>query len=207
MPHDLEQTTQLVTQQQQAHRLAAGFYQRILPLFDQIASQALDAEFWYWDPSENSRPCRSGTQPSSSWTWDYLPLFASNHAYRDWDGDTAQQGDKTLVFRLYLDHDFRRTSALRAVVKGQPDPLQLDGQAIVEVSLFRCLENSDQHFDKLWRNVPWPAHQSDWKKSEICELLEVCSNHVPLAQLLADPDKTSEWIKQMFASQKPIHQE
>ncbi|BCM73947.1 hypothetical protein KAM329D_43770 [Aeromonas caviae] len=41
MQHDLEQTTQLVTQLQQAHRLAAGFYQRILPLFDQIASQAL----------------------------------------------------------------------------------------------------------------------------------------------------------------------
>ncbi len=56
MQHDLEQTTQLVTQLQQAHRLAAGFYQRILPLFDQIASQALDAEFWYWEPSENSPP-------------------------------------------------------------------------------------------------------------------------------------------------------
>ena len=139
---------QLVTQLQQAHRLAAGFYQRILPLFDQIASQALDAEFWFWEPSETSRPCRSGTRPSSSWAWDYLPLFASNHAYRDWDGDTAQQGDKTLVFRLFLDHDFRRTSSLRAGVKGQPDPLQLNGQAIVEVTLFRCLENSDKHFDE-----------------------------------------------------------
>ncbi|MDH0345087.1 hypothetical protein [Aeromonas dhakensis] len=197
MPHSLEQTTQLVTQLQQAHRLAAGFYQRILPLFDQIASQALDAEFWYWEPSENSRPCRSGTRPSSSWAWDYLPLFASNHAYRDWDGDTAKQGDKTLVFRLYLDHDFRHTSARRAGVKGQPDPLQLDGQAIVEVSLFRCLEDSDKHFDELWRPVPWPLPQPDWKQSDECNQLAFCSNHIPLAQLLTDPDSVDRWIKEM----------
>ncbi|MGR6749002.1 hypothetical protein [Aeromonas veronii] len=207
MPHDLEQATQLVTQLQQAHRLAAGFYQRILPLFDQIASQALDAEFWYWEPSENSRPCRSGTRPSSSWAWDYLPLFASNHAYRDRNGDTALKGDKTLVFRLYLDHDFRRTSSLRAGVKGQPDPLQLNGQATVEVTLFRCLENSDKHFDELWRFVPWPLPQPEWQQSKESSQIAFCSNHVPLALLLADPDKTSEWIKQMFTSQKPIHQE
>ncbi|MEA9429199.1 hypothetical protein [Aeromonas caviae] len=197
MQHDLEQTTHLVTQLQQAHRLAAGFYQRILPLFDQLASQALDADFWFWEPSENGRPCRSGTRPSSSWAWDYLPLFASDHGYRDWDSDTAEKGDVTLVFRLYTDHDFRRTSSLRAGVKGQPDPLQLNGQAIVEVSLFRCLENSDKNFDELWRPVPWPLHQPDWKQSEECALLAVCSNHVPLAQLLADPDSVARWIKEM----------
>lgn len=197
MQHDLEQTTQLVTQLQQAHRLAAGFYQRILPLFDQLANQALDAEFWYWEPSENNRPCRSGTRPSSNWAWDYLPLFASSHAYRDWDGDIAQQGDKALVFRLYIDHDFRRTSSFRAGVKNQPDPLQLDGQAIVEVSLFRCLEDSDKHFDELWRSVPWPLPQPEWKLSEECSQLELCSNHLPLAQLLADPDSVACWIKEM----------
>lgn len=197
MPHDLEQTNQLVTQLQQAHRLAAGFYQRILPLFDQIASQALDAEFWYWEPSENSRPCRSGTRPSSSWAWDYLPLFASTHCYRDWGGDTAGKNDITLAFRLYIDSDFRHTSVLRAGVKGQPDPLQLDGDSVVEVSLFRCLEDSDKHFDELWRPVPWPLHQPDWKQSEECSQLAFCSNHVPLAQLLADPDGIGRWIEEM----------
>ena len=197
MQHDLEHTTQLLTQLQQAPRPAAGLYQRILPLFDQIASQALDAEFWYWKPSENSRPCRSGTRPSSSWAWDYLPLFASTHCYRDWGGDTAGKNDITLAFRLYIDSDFRHTSVLRAGVKGQPDPLQLDGQAIVEVSLFRCLEDSDKHFDELWRPVPWPLHQPDWKLSEECGQLALCSNHLPLAQLLADPDSVARWIEEM----------
>jgi hypothetical protein len=197
MQHDLEQTTQLVTQLQQAHRLAAGFYQRILPLFDQIASHALDAEFWFWEPSENSRPCRSGTRPSSSWAWDYLPLFASDHGYRNWDSETAKKGDTSLVFRLYIDHEFRHDSSSRSGVKGQPDPLQLDGQAVVEVSLFSCLQDSDKHFGELWRPLPWPLHQPNWKQSEECGLLEVCSNHVPLAQLLADPDSVADWIKEM----------
>ncbi|MFB2891301.1 hypothetical protein ACEUB2_07820 [Aeromonas veronii] len=197
MQHDLEQTTQLVTQLQQAHRLAAGFYQRILPLFDQIASQALDAEFWFWEPSETSRPCRSGTRPSSSWAWDYLPLFASDHGYRNWDCETAKKGDTSLVFRLYIDHEFRHDSSSRSGVKGQPDPLQLDGQAVVEVSLFSCLQDSDKHFGELWRPLPWPLHQPNWKQSEECGLLEVCSNHVPLAQLLADPDSVVDWIKEM----------
>ena len=41
MKYDLQQTTKLVTQLQQAHRLAAAFYMRILPLFDTIAYQTL----------------------------------------------------------------------------------------------------------------------------------------------------------------------
>ena len=49
MTYDLQQTTKLVTQLQQAHRLAAAFYMRILPLFDTIAYQTLYTEFWYWN--------------------------------------------------------------------------------------------------------------------------------------------------------------
>ncbi|MBO1390897.1 hypothetical protein [Vibrio cholerae] len=195
MQHDLEQTTQLVTQLQQAHRIAVGFYQRILPLFDQIANQALEAEFWYWEPSETSRPCQARTRPSCSWAWDYLPLFASNHVYRNWDGNTAQLGDQTLVFRLYIDNAFRQDSSLRSKSKGQPNPLQMDGDAVVEVSLFRCLQDSHQRFDELWHDLPWPSHQLDWQQSQECSLLEVCSQHVSLALLLADPESITQWIK------------
>lgn len=197
MQYDLTQTTHLVNQIQQAHRLATGFYQRLLPLFNQLASQSLDAEFWYWEPSETNRLCRTTTRPSDCWAWDFLPLFASTHGYRNWDSDTAARGDITLVFRLYIDHDFRHDSSKRLGMKEEPDPLQLDGQAIVEVSLFRCLENSDKPFNTLWSPVPWPHHQPDWKQSEECSLIETCSNHVPLAQLLADPDSVTCWIKEM----------
>lgn len=58
-----KQITDLVTQLQQAHRLATGFYQRILPLFDEIAEEALYTEFWYWNPTETSRPCGQFSPP------------------------------------------------------------------------------------------------------------------------------------------------
>ena len=42
MIHDITKTEQLVEQLGQAHRLVAGFYQRILPLFDQIAQESIE---------------------------------------------------------------------------------------------------------------------------------------------------------------------
>ncbi|MCL6742280.1 hypothetical protein [Kosakonia sp. R1.Fl] len=197
MQNNLEQATHFVIQLQQAHRIVAAFYQRILPLFDNLASQAMDADFWYWYPSETSRPCRTFTRPSSSWAWDFLPIFASEHAYKNWDSDTTKKGDETLVFRLWVDDDFRFSSPLRAGKKSQPNPLQLDGQGIVEVILVRSLEDSERDFDNLWNDMPWPALQPEWKQNEVCNLLEVCSKHVSLALLLTEPDDVVQWIKEM----------
>lgn len=65
MKYDLQQTTKLVTQLQQAHRLAAAFYMRILPLFDTIAYQTLYSEFWFWEPTETYTPPRDTYPPSA----------------------------------------------------------------------------------------------------------------------------------------------
>jgi hypothetical protein len=197
MQDNIEQAAHLVTQLQQAHRIVAAFYQRILPLFDNIASKAMDADFMYWYPSETSRPCSQYSRPSRSWAWDFLPIYASEHVYKNWDSDSAKKGDETLTFRLYVDDDFRSSSPLRAGKKSQPDPLQLDGQAVVEVILFRCLKDSENGFTDLWENIPWPPVLANWKQSEECDLLEMCSNHVPLAQFLTDPDRVVKWIREM----------
>lgn len=188
-----DEASQFVSQLQQAHYIAASFYQRILPHFDYLAYQSMEADFWYWEPSETSRPCRSTTRPSDSWAWDYLPLFASNHVYRNWGGDTAQKNDTTLAFRLYIDDEF-----LCGNTQKQPDPLKLKGKAMAEIILFRCQGNSDKHFNELWLNIPWPAHNPEWQQSEVCDLLEVCAKHVPLADLLADSEIIIQWIKLML---------
>ena len=113
MKYDLQQTTKLVTQLQQAHRLAAAFYMRILPLFDTIAYQTLYSEFWFWEPTETYTPPRDTYPPSGTSAWCYLPLFASTHAYRDKTYSKAVKGDKALIFRNYIDYDFRSDSDLR----------------------------------------------------------------------------------------------
>jgi len=78
MNHD--QAELLVTQVQHAHRLLAGFYQRILPAIDNLAGH-YNATFWYWEPSEFSRPCGASIRPSSKWAWDFLPLVATRLVY------------------------------------------------------------------------------------------------------------------------------
>lgn len=202
-----KQIPDLVTQLQQAHILAAGFYQRILPQFDWIASDALFNEFWEWNPCETKRPGQQETQPSSRWAWDYLPLFASAHDYRERNDDRAQQGDKALIFRLYIDDDFRKDSSLRARSNGEsePDPLQMSGKAVVEVNLYRCRQSSNTLLSDLIKKAGWPAPQPDhWRQSASCQELEVCSKHLPLAELLADPNKVSEWIKDRSATVQTV---
>lgn len=196
MSHDLAQTVKLVEQLGQAHRLAAGFYQRILPLFDQIAMESLEANFWYWEPSHTSRPCAGGKRPSGYWAWDYIPLFASTHGYRTWDGNQARRGDMTLVFRLYIDDAFKRGSPQRVGRKGMPDPIEMEmGKAMVEVFLFRCSQDSERHFDSLWRSIPWPEPVEQWTTATQHKEVEFCVRHVPLAELLADPAEVTRWIE------------
>lgn len=202
-----KQITELVTQLQQAHRLAASFYQHILPLFDLIANQALDAKFWFWNPIETDRTCRQETQPTSRSAWEFLPLFASAHAYRDHDGITAEKDEKAVIFRLYLDDDFRKDSALRARSKGvgEPDPLKMSGEAVIEVNLYHCLQDSNKHIWHLVNKAGWAIPQSDqWQQSASCPALEVCSKQRPLDEFLADPDSVTKWIQERSATAKRV---
>jgi hypothetical protein len=196
MSHDKNQTEQLVEQLGQAHRLVSGFYQRILPLFDQIAQETIDANFWYWKPSENSRPCSQYTRPSSAWVWDYLPIFASTHAYRTWESGKALCNDMTLAFRLYIDDAIKEGSPQRAGRKGAPDPLGMErGNAVVEVYLFKCCENSEHSFNTLWNNIPWPQPNEQWTASTAHPEIKFCVRHEPLAEFLADPSVVTDWLK------------
>lgn len=200
MTHDITKTEQLVEQLGQAHRLVAGFYQRILPLFDQIAQESIDASFWYWNPSENARPCSSAKRPSSYWAWDYIPLFASTHGYRTWEGNKALSGDMTLAFRLYIDDAIKKDSPQRGGGKGEPDPIGMKlGNAVVEVYLFRCTKDSEHSFDVLWDDIPWPEPTEQWTASIQHPEVAFCVRHIPLAKLLVDSAAVTGWLKSCVA--------
>lgn len=206
MTDKLAQTEKLVEQLGQAHRLVAGFYQRILPLFDQIAQESIDATFWYWKPSENGRPCARSTRPSSAWAWDYIPLFASTHGYRTWDGGKARSGDMSLAFRLYVDDAIRDGSPQRLGRKGEPDPLRLEkGNAVVEVHLFRCSKDSEHSFDTLWDKIPWPQTTEQWTTATQYPEVEFCVRHVPLTELLGNPAAVTCWIQTCLSSIRKQH--
>ncbi len=185
MDLNLTQAEQLVSQVQTAHRLAVGFYQRILPQLETVAG-ALDMQFWYWKPAYTSRPCSSATSPNKSWKWDLLPLFASQHAYWRIAGEQAQEGDTALVFNLCIDQDFKPERRKLLGIKGQPDPLAMKGVATAEIFLIRCFADSEQPFHRLWEEITWPEDAGEgWQIAS--PTMNVCRLTYSLAQFIAEP--------------------
>lgn len=195
------QAQELVTQVQTAHRLAVGFYQRLLPLLTRIARE-LDMQFWYWEPAHTNRPCASTTSPNTKWKWDLVPLFASRHVFWRIAGEQAQQGDVAIVFNLYLDEDFKPSRRKSLGIKGQPDPLTLHGPATAIVHLYRCTTDNGQPFHKLWNEVDFPNEGVEgWH--EVGPTMTACRLPYTLAQFIAEPDNVIANIREALAAMHP----
>ena len=128
-----EQAANIVSQLQQAHRISVAFYQRILPTFDLIANQ-FGCTFHRWEPINTSLPSRSKSQPSESWAWDYVPLYASKHIYFNVKKEkSCSPQDFGMVFYLNIENSFSAEAC-----KGQPDPISMtSGDAVIEVAVYR----------------------------------------------------------------------
>lgn len=197
MEMNLSQAQELVTQVQTAHRLAVGFYQRLLPQLTRIAGE-LDMQFWYWKPAHTSRPCNSTTSPNNSWKWDLVPLFASRHAFWRVAGDQAQQGDIAVVFNIYLDEDFEPSRLKLLGIKGQPDPLSLKGTASAIVHLYRCTAENGQSFQELWNKAGLPSKSvHGWQ--DVGPMMAAYRIPYTLAQFIVAPDKVITDIQEAFA--------
>ena len=73
---EISQARSLVTQVRHAHRLLEGFYERILPQLDKLASEAANANFRFWGSMEGEGIGKSTSKPSSRAAWSFLPLFS-----------------------------------------------------------------------------------------------------------------------------------
>lgn len=193
----LSEAEMLVTQTQIAHRLAVGFYQRLLPLLERIAGE-LDLQFWYWEPAHTSRPSQSTTSPNSKWKWDFVPLFASRHVFWRIAGEKAQPGDVVLVFNVYIDENFKPEKRKALGIKGQPDPLLLPtGPALVEIFLYRSTGESDMAFSKEWQDLPWPDDaQEEWES--VASTIEARKLAFPLPQFITDTDSIIASIRKVL---------
>ncbi|MCC4115352.1 hypothetical protein LLG90_08335 [Aromatoleum toluclasticum] len=191
------QAQELVTQVQTAHRLAVGFYQRLLPLLTRIASE-LDVQFWYWEPAHTSRPSPSTTSPNSGWKWDLVPLFASRHVFWRIAGEQAQPGDTAIVFNLYLDEDFKPSRRKKLGIAGEPDPLKLQGSAAMIIHAYRCTADNGETFRKMWNDAEWPTEGVEgWHK--VSPTMDAWRCHYPLAQFIAEPENVVAEIREALA--------
>ena len=193
-----EQAVELVENVRIAHRLSVGFYQRMMPKLD-AAAEALDSEFWYWEPVFTARPAASGTRPTRKWLWDMVPLFASRHVYRKVAGGPLQKGDMAVSFCLYLDDGFKPEKRKAAGVKGDPDPVLLPaGAAVLELELYRASADATDSFDAVWDKADAPdTKQTAWH--QVHESLQGYWLSMPLPDVMHNPDDLVSVIRQQLA--------
>jgi len=197
MSKSLQQAEHLVSQLVQAHRLSAGFYQRILHLFDQLAIECADTHFWEWKSSNPPSMGNKMLQPSRESAWRFLPLFESLHAYRRWDGDSVTKGNVIVVFRLCIDDAYKDSSEQNNSISGSfSDPLALPPScSFVEIKLYRCITTSTEKiFGSIWGAMLQADGSDAWSQLPEVPEYELCSRTIPLANLIAEPEITQQWL-------------
>jgi hypothetical protein len=146
----------LVRDVQVAHRIIVAYYESLLTTLDNLAKE-FDLDFWYWDPLETSRPCRSSTQPSRNWLWDMIPLYAATHIYKRFSGKRLRKGDFVVAFDVYAEDSFDSDKRRAAGFASNPDPLKLPkGEGLVRVEVYRCVQDSNQIWNTAWHDTRDP---------------------------------------------------
>lgn len=198
----LEQAKKLVADVQVAHRLAVGFYERLLPALDRVA-ESLGFDFSYWEPMHTSRPCRSNTRPSKNWLWDMVPLFAATHVYRKVAGKRLKSGDMALSFNVYVDHNFKPEIRKELGISGKPNPITLpQGQGLIEVDLYRVLRRSNETFDDAWADSEHPTFgESEWHS--VHENMEGRMFLVTISEFISDPEAIQSRLQKLISEPIP----
>lgn len=193
----VESAENLVSQLQQAHRISVAFYRRILPTLDFIARE-LNCEYSMWEPLHTDMPSLK-RQPSTTWAWDYVPLFASNHIYERVHGDHAQPSDVKLYLCLYVDDSLSPDARKKHGISGQPDAVTLPaGKAVIQAWIYRPVAPSEVSFYELLANSEDPDIL-------LAELQNVGDNinaiafEWPLAEVIRDTGPMLKVLKQYAA--------
>lgn len=147
-----EDALTLVAQVQKAHRLAAGFYQRILPALESVA-HSLDTSFWYWGTDVFSRPTGRYSYPGKPWSWDLLPMSAPLFVFLRQNGPQMQVTDLVVEFQLQLD-----PALIPASKKGQPDPVIMGAsEPLLQVFLYWPTEDAPEELKTEWEAASHPV--------------------------------------------------
>lgn len=151
-----------LSQVRQAHRICASFYQRMMPLINNI-SEELELNFVSWAPRTFNRPTRKTTNPLTYWSWDYLPLISAGFIFssQEQDGE-IKQGDYILDIELVADAELDCANINRLYGKTQPDATNLhissrESHSFLKIYLFHAnTPLSGNAFDTMWKECNYP---------------------------------------------------
>lgn len=184
----------LVAQVQKAHRLAAGFYQRILPALESIA-HSLDTSFWYWGTDVFSRPAGRNIYPGKPWSWDLLPMSAPLFVFLRQNGPQMQVTDLVVEFQLQLD-----PALIPASKRGQPDPVTMGpSEPLLQVYLYWPTEEAQEELKTEWEAASYPVGPVG-RVEAVSPKLSAVKLEFPLAEFVRD----AETIKVALKNHLPV---
>lgn len=198
----------LVSQAQVAHRLLAGFYQRLLPTIQQVAQQ-LQLSFYEWEPTVTNRPCRKSSNPADSWAWDMLPIMAHTQRFMRSESRESAVGDIALDFFVTFDSNYSHRddwSKWQISKNKEPDATTTPlGQALVELYLGRCEKHHKSDLKELWMNAKdlneEEALIGRWQN--IGTHFNAVYLRMTLAEFIADPQAVVNQVKSLLSQPGP----
>lgn len=184
------ESEEIVRNLQVAHRLITAFNDRMLAMLDEYARQ-LDLEFWYWSPEETWRPPQQTVRPGSRSAWDFDPLYSSLHVYRRARSEFVSKGDICVAFVIHIEDTF--SSSGRGANRGHPDPLKMrEGDAVIQIYLYRVKRGTNEAFDTVWDGVRWVEERDVWEDAR--NGFEGILWERSLADILANPQLIIELL-------------
>lgn len=162
---DKDLTDDMFLQIRTAHRLIGAYFQRLMPLLDQVASE-LDLSFYQWDSLHIEACSTGGSNPFNLWSLALIPTYSPFFLFhskgkKENKKHIARQGEYLICLAVINDTGvFQDHEVLE--LEEEPDILDIaisaeKSSSILRVALFTSCTNKDLHWEKdLWDGVDWP---------------------------------------------------
>lgn len=148
----------ILIQVRQAHRVCGAFYQRMIPLIQQIAEE-LELEFNVWAPRYFKRPPQRSTSPFNEWQWNFLPLINAGFVFSfQQEAEKINDDDYVMDIEVVVDSSLDRETYKTFYGQEQADACHLhekveSAESYLKIYLFKAKQSmSGNVFDCLWDN-------------------------------------------------------
>ena len=173
-----EDTQQLAQQLQDAHRFAAGFYHRFLPMMNNAANTHGFAPYSWGNERFNNPAVRKPT-PARNWVWDLLPMSYTRFSY--------MKSDNTQIIDIYFVPDSGLACA------GFPDPFDMkESEPSVTIEAYGLnaeLPDTNSDVFALWEKSGKPSPEETNTRIEYDTGLVACKTEVSLASFMLKPEQ------------------
>lgn len=119
-------------------RIVASYQQRVFFMLRQLEAGLPELALNYWKPAMTASPPRGTTKPWEKWSWDFLPLYATDYWFTPVSTTPRSKldtGDWFIVVRIITDTGFDSDGEKTASFSG-PDPMKMEAVEDTETWIY-----------------------------------------------------------------------